>query len=211
MPPGLYQLRMRRTAVCSILILRTLKRYNPAMRVIIANERFWTCEVAESVVNRLLARNCPGRIIVWRIHRHRSIRRHGLPRTRRHGGICLADFSHRGDYRFQNGELLRRGAQVGLIFHRSALDEASQDLADQAAAVGVPVWLVDNEEGWPRRIGKGALRPGDCHGLVAGALLDRTLGPREIGSRPRATRCSLLTPEFHRHGRKTLVNRGNTA
>jgi hypothetical protein len=124
------------------------------MRIIIAGDRFWNChELAKAAVQRLIARYGPEVVIV-------------------HGGacgvdqsfaeacgelsvmaeVCLADFSHMGDYRFRNREMLRRGAGLCLIFHRSALDDASRDLARQAIAATVPTYLVDSDEGKPRRI-----------------------------------------------------------
>ncbi len=64
----------------------------------------------------------------------------------------LLDYAHAGDKRFQNREMIRRGAEMCLIFHRSELDEASKGLAEQANAAGVPVWLIDNEDGRPRKL-----------------------------------------------------------
>jgi hypothetical protein len=155
MPIALYQLRPARIAGRLTLGFRTLHDYNRAMRVIIAGDRFWSCEeLAGRVVNRPLARYGPRLTIVQggfpRIDQSLAVacREIGIG-----AGLCLAEFSHLGDYRYQNGELLRRGAHMCLIFHRSALDDVSKDLADQVASVGVPVWLVDNEAGRPRRIG----------------------------------------------------------
>jgi hypothetical protein len=37
-------------------------------------------------------------------------------------------------------------------FHRSALGDGGRDLTEQAIAAGVPVSLIDNEEGSPTRI-----------------------------------------------------------
>jgi hypothetical protein len=56
----------------------------------------------------------------------------------------LLDYAHAGDRRFQNREMVRRGAGLCLIFHRSELDDVSKDLAHQAVTAGVPVWLNDN-------------------------------------------------------------------
>ncbi len=66
--------------------------------------------------------------------------------------VFLADFSHLGDYRFANRELIRRGPGLCIIVHRTALDEGSTDLAQQAIAAGVPTYLIDNEQGTPKRL-----------------------------------------------------------
>jgi hypothetical protein len=123
------------------------------MRVIIAGERQWNHEpMAENVIRRLAKRYGTVTIV--------------------YGGECgidhsfslacwklgvemdcvLLDYAHAGDRRFQNREMIRRGAGMCLIFHRSELDDGSRDLAHQAIAAGIPTWLIDNEEGRPRRI-----------------------------------------------------------
>ena len=65
--------------------------------------------------------------------------------------VCLADFSHRGDHRFSNRQMILKGAELCLIFHRAKLDEGSDDLARQAIAADVPTYLIDSEEGKPKR------------------------------------------------------------
>jgi YspA, cpYpsA-related SLOG family len=127
------------------------------MRIIIAGERHWnTPELAEDVVNRLLARYGPELVIV----------RGGAPgidqsfavACRELGvmaEVCLPDFSHVGDHRFQNEEMLRPGVRLCLIFHRAGLDERCRDLAQQAIEAEVPTFLIDNEDGKPRRLTEG--------------------------------------------------------
>jgi hypothetical protein len=123
------------------------------MRVIIAGERQWNSQpLAENVIRRLAKRYGTVTIV--------------------YGGECgidhsfslacwklgvemdcvLLDYAHAGDRRFQNREMIRRGARMCLIFHRSELDDRSRDLAQQAIAAGIPTWLIDNEEGRPSRI-----------------------------------------------------------
>ncbi len=80
----------------------------------------------------------------------------------RHLGVkidCyLADFSHLGDHRFRNREMLRAGTALCLIFHRSVLDDASNDLTRQAIAAGVPTNLIDSEDGKPKDLLAGDAR-----------------------------------------------------
>jgi hypothetical protein len=48
--------------------------------------------------------------------------------------------------------MILKGARLCLIFHRSVLDEASDDLRRQAIDAGVPTYLIDSDEGRPRRL-----------------------------------------------------------
>jgi hypothetical protein len=72
--------------------------------------------------------------------------------------LCLVDFSHVGDYGLQNREMLRRGAELCLICHRSVLDQRSSDLTRQAILAGVPTYVVESDDGKPRRILAGDAR-----------------------------------------------------
>ena len=76
---------------------------------------------------RLLARYGPGLVIVHGgfpcIDQSFAIACRELGET---AELCLADFSHLGDYRFQNRELLRRGAGLRLILHRSFAGRGEQ-------------------------------------------------------------------------------------
>ena len=130
------------------------------MRVIVAGEKHWHADdLAENVVTRLLKRYGLGLVIV-------------------HGGDCgvdhsfalacaelgvevdlyLADFSQLGDFRFKNREMIRRGAGLCLILQALGADEASLDLARQAIEAGIPTYLIESEEGKPRRLKAGDIR-----------------------------------------------------
>ena len=65
----------------------------------------------------------------------------------------VVDFNHLGDgaIRFRNRAMLR-GAELCVIIHRSLLDAGTKDLARQAIEAGVMMYLIDSEEGKPRRI-----------------------------------------------------------
>ena len=54
--------------------------------------------------------------------------------------------------------MLRAGAALCLIFHRSVLDDASNDLTRQAIAAGVPTNLIDSEDGKPKDLLAGDTR-----------------------------------------------------
>jgi len=57
--------------------------------------------------------------------------------------------------RFRNREMLRAGASLCVILHRSVLDARTKDLARQAIEAGVPTYLIDSEEGKVRRLRAG--------------------------------------------------------
>ncbi len=135
------------------------------MRIIIAGDRFWSCrELAESTLRRLIVRHGPDIVIV---HGGAPGVDHSFAEACRALGIktdlCLADFSHLGDHRFSNRQMILKGAELCLIFHRSVLDDGSSDLARQAIAAGVPTYLIDSEEGRPRRFPTGDARMEDCN------------------------------------------------
>lgn len=130
------------------------------MRVVIAGERHWNAaDLADQIVNRLLTRYGPSIVIAHGgapgIDHSFSL---ACEKLRVEVDLCLADFSHVGDHGFQNREMLRRGAELCLICHRSVLDERSSDLARQAIAAGVPTYLVNSDDGKPRRILAGDAR-----------------------------------------------------
>jgi hypothetical protein len=51
--------------------------------------------------------------------------------------------------------MLRAGVGLCLILHRSILDARTKDPARQAIAAGVPTYLIDSDEGRPRRLNAG--------------------------------------------------------
>jgi hypothetical protein len=63
------------------------------------------------------------------------------------------DFAHVGDDRHKHREMLRPGAGLCVILHRSlGDDERVKDLARQAIEAGVPTCLVRDERGMPWRL-----------------------------------------------------------
>jgi hypothetical protein len=51
--------------------------------------------------------------------------------------------------------MLRAGASLCVILHRSVLDARTKDLARQAIEAGVPTYLIDSEDGKVRRLRAG--------------------------------------------------------
>jgi hypothetical protein len=79
-----------------------------------------------------------------------------LPVGRRGLGVTTdyrsVDFSHVGDFHYWHREMLRPGADLCLILHRSTLDERSADLAHQTIAADVPTYLISDDRGVLRRL-----------------------------------------------------------
>jgi hypothetical protein len=58
-----------------------------------------------------------------------------------------------GDHHYQHREILRPGAGLCVILHRSMGDDQRvKDLARQAIEAGVPAYLIADERGVPRRL-----------------------------------------------------------
>jgi YspA, cpYpsA-related SLOG family len=124
------------------------------MRIILAGERGWNAdELAKSILTRLLARYGPDIVV---IHGGANGIDRSISLACKELGVMdelyLPEFSRAGDYAFQNRELLRRGAGLCLILHRSALDAGCSDLTRQAIAARVPTYLIDSEHGKPVRL-----------------------------------------------------------
>jgi hypothetical protein len=133
------------------------------MRILITGERHWTCyELAEAVLNRLVARYGPNLVIV-------------------HGGACGVDNSfnlacrearitvepHLADWKGlgnvagpdRNREMVQAGADLCIALHRTlASSKGTKDCIRQALAAGIPVYLIDSEEADPKRITLGDWR-----------------------------------------------------
>jgi hypothetical protein len=124
------------------------------MRIIITGERRWIdYTLTDAIENWLLVKYGQGIIII-------------------HGGFpaidacvanacqennCqhepyLADFSHAGDYEYQNREMLSRDADMCVILHRGELELWCDDLVRQAIDSGVPTYLIENKDWKPKRI-----------------------------------------------------------
>jgi hypothetical protein len=124
------------------------------MRIIIVGDRFWDCDrLAESIFRRLVARYGPD--IVIGLGGAPGVD-HAFSTACRNLGIAidlyLADFSHLGDYRFNNCQLLRSGAELCIIVHHAPLDDGSKDLARQAILAGIATYLIESENGKPTHL-----------------------------------------------------------
>jgi YspA, cpYpsA-related SLOG family len=127
------------------------------MRILITGDRHWNCvELAERVLNRLLARYGPILVII-------------------HGGACGVDQAfamacrelgifaeaHLPDWKglgnvagpARNREMVESGADLCIALHRSlATSERTKDCVRQALVEGIPVYLIEDDRAVPRRI-----------------------------------------------------------
>jgi hypothetical protein len=115
---------------------------------------FWRCDdLATAIVRRLMARYGPDITIAQSGSPGVD---QSFPVACRALGVAIeyrkVEFAHAGDFRYQNREMLRPGAGLCCILHRTALDERTKDLARQAIEMGVPTYLIADGRGVPRRL-----------------------------------------------------------
>jgi hypothetical protein len=126
------------------------------MRIIIAGAQFWPChKLASGILRRMVARYGPDIVIVHVddtgvAEFFATAARGQRIRTEEH----VANFAHLGQeaIRFRNREMLRAGAVLCVILHGTMLDAATRDMARQSIAAGIATYLIDSDEGQPRRI-----------------------------------------------------------
>jgi hypothetical protein len=133
------------------------------MRILVTGDRHWNCtDLAERVVNRLLARYGPGMVII-------------------HGGACgvdeafakacrklgvvaephLADWKELGNVAgpARNRAMVRSSADMCIAVHGSlATSKGTKDCVRQALAAGIPVFLIEDDRAIPSRIRAGDKR-----------------------------------------------------
>jgi hypothetical protein len=132
------------------------------MRVIVTGDRFWPChQLAAAILRRLVARYGPDIVIVHGddtgVEESFATAAKGL---RIQTEAYPADFGHLGEgaETFRNREMIRAGAGLCVVVHRSlATSQGVKDCARQAIAAGIPTYLIDSERAVPRR-----LRGGDA-------------------------------------------------
>jgi hypothetical protein len=129
------------------------------MRIIVAGDQFWPChKLAAAILRRLVVRHGPDIVIVHGddtgvAESFATAAKGQRIKTEEH----QADFDLQGAeaIRFRNHEMLRAGAGLCLVVHRSILDEGTRDLAKQAIAAGLPTYMIDPEAAVPKRLSAG--------------------------------------------------------
>jgi YspA, cpYpsA-related SLOG family len=140
-----------------------LVRYDLDMRILIAGDRHWRCdELAEQVLNRLLARYGPGIIVVHG----------GAPGVDQSFAVAGTELGitlepHLADWKgldnvagpMRNREMVQSGADLCLALHRTlATSKGTKDCVRQALAAGIPVYLIEDDRAIPTRLQEGDAR-----------------------------------------------------
>jgi hypothetical protein len=127
------------------------------MRILITGDRHWRCEeLAEAVVNRLIARYGPDLVIIHG----------GVPGVDNAFAIACRELGitaepHVADWKglgniagpARNREMVESGADLCIAFHRTLeRSKGTKDCVRQALAAGIPVYLIDGDHGRPRRL-----------------------------------------------------------
>jgi YspA, cpYpsA-related SLOG family len=127
------------------------------MRILITGDRHWRCDdLAKQIVNRLIARYGPGLVIVHG----------GAPGVDRSFHVAcqtlgvtvephIADWKGLGNIAGpeRNGGMVEAGADLCIALHRSIeTSKGTKHCVRQALAAGIPVWLVEDERGAPKRV-----------------------------------------------------------
>jgi hypothetical protein len=123
----------------------------------------WRCdELAEQIINRLLARYGPAFVIVHGVARGVD---NAFDKACRELGVehepHLANWKSLANLAGpeRNREMVEAGADLCIALHRSIeTSKGTKDCVCQALAAGTPVWLVEDERAMPRRIQAGDIR-----------------------------------------------------
>jgi hypothetical protein len=127
-------------------------------RVIITGDRAWQCdELATRVVARLIERYGRERLVL--VHGAAT----GVDSAIDRAGILArverephpADWKRQGNRAgpIRNGEMVSKGADLCIAVHRFLMNsKGTKDCCRQAIAAGVPTWLIDSDDGEPRRL-----------------------------------------------------------
>jgi hypothetical protein len=120
------------------------------MRIVVGGDWFWRCNaLATAIVRRLIARYGPDIVIA---HGGGNGVDNSFSVACRTLGIASdyrpVEFARVTDHQYQHREMLRPGAGLCIIVHRSLRDdERVKDLARQAIGAGVPTdWVRDERE-----------------------------------------------------------------
>ena len=129
-------------------------KLGPYCVVVITGDRFWGCpDLAEQVLNRLLARYGPDLVIIHGGANGVDQAFHvaagsSVSMSNRTWQIGRAWPTSRGPAR--NREMVEAGADLCLALHRSLeTSMGTKDCVRQALAAGIPVYLIEDERAVP--------------------------------------------------------------
>jgi hypothetical protein len=131
--------------------------YYMDIHIVISGDRHWRCDdLAEQVLNRLLARNGPNLVIV-----HGGA--NGVDQAFHLGAQALAiDVEpHLANWQSlgniagpsRNREMVNSGADLCIALRRTLeTSKGTKDCVRQALAAGIAVWLIEDDRAVPRRV-----------------------------------------------------------
>jgi hypothetical protein len=127
------------------------------MRVLVTGDRNWhSADLAERILNRLLARYGPTLIIV---HGGATGIDRAFAEAAEHLGIEQeahpADWDEHGKRAgpLRNQAMVDAGADLCLACHRAiTASKGTKDCVRRAMAAGIPTYLIDSERGEPKRL-----------------------------------------------------------
>jgi hypothetical protein len=129
-----------------------------AVRVIVTGDRAWHCdELATRVVARLIERY--GRDGLVLVHGAAT----GVDSAFDRAGIAVgvAREPHPADWKrpgkragpIRNGEMVTAGVDLCIAVHKFIPgSKGTKDCCRQAIAAGIPTWLIDSDDGEPKRL-----------------------------------------------------------
>ena len=137
--------------------------YTLNMRILITGCRHWRCyDLADHVLKRLLARYGPDLVVV---HGGAPGVDQAFNMAGRKLGIAIephvAYWKGLGNIAgpARNREMVEAGTDLCIALHRSIeTSNGTKDCVRQALAAGIPVYLIEDERGFPRRIQAGDTR-----------------------------------------------------
>jgi YspA, cpYpsA-related SLOG family len=137
--------------------------YYMNMFILITGDRHWRCDdVAEQIINRLLARYGPDLVVV-----HGGAP--GVDKAFSLAGreLVVAVEPHVADWKglgniagpARNGEMVEAGADLCIALHRSIeTSKGTKVCVRQALAAGIPVYLIEDDQAVPKRVRAGDKR-----------------------------------------------------
>jgi ABC-type sugar transport system substrate-binding protein len=127
-----------------------------SVRVIVTGSRSWRCAaLARRVIARLIARHGKVALVIGDADGVDRV----FAETARASGceVCVfgADWEKFGKRAgpLRNQEMVTDGADFCIAVHKSlARSRGTKDCVQRAMAAGIPVWLIDSDDGEPRRV-----------------------------------------------------------
>jgi ABC-type sugar transport system substrate-binding protein len=126
------------------------------VRVIITGSRTWTCRtLAHRVIARMVARHGKVTVLVGDASGVDTAFADAASEAGCKVLLFSADWEKygKGAGPRRNAEMVAAGADFAIAVHKSlARSRGTKDAVRRCLAAGIPVWLIDTEDGEPRRV-----------------------------------------------------------